>query len=1261
MEQPEPNKASIRGKDLVGGIKVMPMGLDAAIKKRTSGEFKSEQRGGALNFSHENQETKMESFKEESSGFNQVSSMKSSAMQSSSMQSSSMQSSSFQSSSSSKQMSSAKQMSSSSQMTSSNQMSSSAMSMSSQKSMSSMTSSKNISSESNSVSFQSSEVSKQDAEQICDSVTKPLIHNQEIEQEVLKTQIVSAISDLEGDRDFVDFGRDNKPIDLTSPPMTNSPTPKTTFTPTKQDPFSPSKQDVFSPPPLEPMEPPKPQPVLTTSKPAEFTPPTRNGIQNGFSEFTSSSQNLEVQTIQESSQSQSFQMNGTHEESGSIQGSSSSSSLLQKIMTPAPVEYDTGSLKRRDPRKMFTDSSFYNAAHHPTVADQVEMAHRLSSAMFNDKNSSSKGQKMYLTRVQNSGGMHDDDYQNRHDTVPNMKLVMNPEGKVHEWDDLPEDQKPDYQQIAVHAAPNVPLPDVADPVAESLNAGIGKGGELFAKRRQRAENWVVDETSIGQAKPSAFADKFMQEQTQQQLAFQQQKQLEQQQREQISQQQISQQQSELFQQQQESKQTFIQQQQFKQEQSLEIRRQQEEQARMAQQQMELPPNYKHTDLKARSFTPSLDLGVHNVQGINVWANTAPRGWSTSYQRTKATPPKSDPPTVSVCPATPSLDTEIIQQRMQETKIAEQEEQMRMQQEQQMQMQMQMQQEEQMRMQMEQQEQIRVQEENMRLQQQQEEMRRQQEEQMRIQQQQEEQMKIQQQQEENMRLQQQQEEMIRQQEEQMRIQQQQQEQMKIQQQQEEQMRIQQQQEEQRRIQQQQEEQMRIQQQQEEQMRIQRQQEEQMRIQQQQEEQRRIQMQQEEEARAAAEMRRQQEEAERQRQEQMQRQQQEEQMRIQQQQEEQRRIQIQQQEAAERQRQEQIERQEMERQQQLMMQQQSMSQISSSSTTTKSGGFAVESRPEPLLSESQLAQPPMSSSSLFESSQSQGFAQQSSSIQQSSSSFSQSQSSKEVYESQQFSGGVMKGYTLKQDQASEQRETGEKMLNSGVFGGIGADNNSLVDSEVDYKKHTVKDLAKHFALVKPKADIPHAILPEQRIYNGDQGPALNYLGASAQGSSSSTQSFMKKEISQEDFEASKKAYEMKKKQQQMESQQQSQSGSSQSTVVRRTETSSSSEQSRSVLNERRQSLTTSLMLDPAAAHAESGIIDPSAILRGSDTAGTRSRSEGLFGQTAEPGETDKILNKWDNHNAIARGWGGVKENYHPVTFRGIYNVDSQTQNL
>ena len=32
----------MRGKDLPGAVKVMPLGLDAAIKKRVSGEFKSE-------------------------------------------------------------------------------------------------------------------------------------------------------------------------------------------------------------------------------------------------------------------------------------------------------------------------------------------------------------------------------------------------------------------------------------------------------------------------------------------------------------------------------------------------------------------------------------------------------------------------------------------------------------------------------------------------------------------------------------------------------------------------------------------------------------------------------------------------------------------------------------------------------------------------------------------------------------------------------------------------------------------------------------------------------------------------------------------------------------------------------------------------------------------------------------------------------------------------------------------------------------------
>jgi len=164
-------------------------------------------------------------------------------------------------------------------------------------------------------------------------------------------------------------------------------------------------------------------------------------------------------------------------ETGSIQESGGSNPMLQKIMTPASMEYDTGSLKKKDPKKMFTDSSFYNSKYHPTIADQVEMAHKLSSAMFNEQNKGTKGAKMYLTRMENSGGFGDDTP--KHDNVPNMKLVMNPEGKVHVWDDLPPEQRPDMGQLATHAAPNLSLPDVADPVAESLQAGVGRGEKSF--------------------------------------------------------------------------------------------------------------------------------------------------------------------------------------------------------------------------------------------------------------------------------------------------------------------------------------------------------------------------------------------------------------------------------------------------------------------------------------------------------------------------------------------------------------------------------------------------------------------------------------------------------------------------------------------------------------------------------------------------------------------------------------------------------------
>merc|ERR1719204_1725409 len=309
-----------------------------------------------------------------------------------------------------------------------------------------------------------------------------------------------------------------------------------------------------------------------------------------------------------------------------------------------------------------------------------------------------------------------------------------------------------------------------------------------------------------------------------------------------------------------------------------------------------------------------------------------------------------------------------------------------------------------------------------------------------------------------------------------------------------------------------------------------------------------------------------------------------------------------------------------------------------------------------------------SQMSEMSQQQSFSQTTTSSSQ--------MSSSQVYESQQFGGGIMKGYKSKgleqppqqqmmnqqmsqinqqmNQQMSQMMNSHEKQIkDAGIFGGITGDHNSLVEDNdmMDYQKHSVKSLVGHFSKVRPKTEIPVQYLPEQKLYGGEQGPSLNYLTTSSDQTDATHQSFMRAGAAaggaKQDIDASRQEYEMRKQRQ--EEQQQTSS----STVEMRSKTETSTEQ-RAVVSERRQSLSQALLMDPATQHASAGIIDPSAILRGTNGEESRSKSEGLLANTQQ-GESS--LNKWDNHNTIARGWAGAKTNYRPVTFRAIYNVESQ----
>ncbi|XP_059469391.1 titin-like isoform X2 [Neocloeon triangulifer] len=184
---------------------------------------------------------------------------------------------------------------------------------------------------------------------------------------------------------------------------------------------------------------------------------------------------------------------------------------LQKLFTPAS---DSGEITpQQRNRKLFSSSSFY-AACHPTVQEQVQLAHKISASLYDTTNQQSKGHSMYVNRmkrsvkwVHESQGQSEDASGRGEDQRPatpttadvmgsykippkevNLSLVMNPHGQIHDINSL--------RKQGFKIEPGQISPDVVFDLVKDLNSPCGKGAELFAKRRKRAEKWIVDEMSV---------------------------------------------------------------------------------------------------------------------------------------------------------------------------------------------------------------------------------------------------------------------------------------------------------------------------------------------------------------------------------------------------------------------------------------------------------------------------------------------------------------------------------------------------------------------------------------------------------------------------------------------------------------------------------------------------------------------------------------------------------------------------------------------
>ncbi|KPU74675.1 uncharacterized protein Dana_GF21686, isoform B [Drosophila ananassae] len=189
---------------------------------------------------------------------------------------------------------------------------------------------------------------------------------------------------------------------------------------------------------------------------------------------------------------------------------------LRKIFTPAT---DTKEILPKN-RKLYASSAFYSPTLHPTVEDQVELARRISHSLSDISNQTSKGQSMYVNRKKRSlKWVHEGSAQEKQilgdekDTLKEnsissteltqlekipLKLIMNPSGKVRDYDSLKE---------LINIETGLLSPDNCAELITALQLHQGRGAELFAKRRKKANNWVIDETNAEtQCLPSGITD-----------------------------------------------------------------------------------------------------------------------------------------------------------------------------------------------------------------------------------------------------------------------------------------------------------------------------------------------------------------------------------------------------------------------------------------------------------------------------------------------------------------------------------------------------------------------------------------------------------------------------------------------------------------------------------------------------------------------------------------------------------------------------------
>ncbi|GFS45373.1 uncharacterized protein TNIN_67561 [Trichonephila inaurata madagascariensis] len=182
--------------------------------------------------------------------------------------------------------------------------------------------------------------------------------------------------------------------------------------------------------------------------------------------------------------------------------------LSPKIYQAPEDEMDSQGFLRK--KKMFSSSSFYEEPNciYPTVQEQVKLCRKIAESLSDDCNLKSKGANMFFKRVKKaekwivaeSNVKNEDENQdsNKDPTkmpyvrpgkdLPKLKLILAPRQIV--------DMKTLLREGVDIVEHNAVSPDICHDIVKDLNSPTGKGAQLFAKRKKKSCEWVVDEEKV---------------------------------------------------------------------------------------------------------------------------------------------------------------------------------------------------------------------------------------------------------------------------------------------------------------------------------------------------------------------------------------------------------------------------------------------------------------------------------------------------------------------------------------------------------------------------------------------------------------------------------------------------------------------------------------------------------------------------------------------------------------------------------------------